>query len=61
MGAARAGDAGKGFVVVASKVKNLAGKAAKATEKTSPQITEIQSKKISLLVRSMELLGLSKK
>ena len=45
MGAARAGDAGKGFVVVASKVKNLAGKAAKATEKTSTQITEIQSAK----------------
>ena len=45
MGAARAGDAGKGFVVVASKVKNLAGKAAKATEKTSTQITEIESAK----------------
>ena len=45
MEAARAGDAGKGFVVVVSKVKNLAGKTAKATEGISTQITEFQSVK----------------
>jgi methyl-accepting chemotaxis protein len=50
MRAARAGDAGKGFVVVASKVKNLAKKTAKTTEETSTQITEIQSAKMSLLL-----------
>lgn len=41
--AARAGDAGKGFAVVASEVKNLASQTAKATEKISTQITEIQN------------------
>jgi len=45
MEAARAGDAGKGFVVVVSKVKNLAGETAKATEGISTQITEFQSVK----------------
>ena len=45
MEAARAGDAGKGFVVVVSKVKNLAGETAKATEGISTQITEFQSAK----------------
>lgn len=41
--AARVGDAGKGFTVAASKVKNLAGQAAKAAEEISTQIAEIQS------------------
>tara|TARA_B110000046_G_C12753404_1_gene297708 strand:+ start:313 stop:465 length:153 start_codon:yes stop_codon:yes gene_type:complete len=45
MEAARAGDAGEMFVVVASKVKNLAGETPKATEETSTQITEIESAK----------------
>ena len=40
--AARAGDAGKGFSVVASEVKNLAGQTAKATENISRQIGAIQ-------------------
>ena len=40
--AARAGDAGKGFVVVASEVKNLATQTAKATEEISGQIGAIQ-------------------
>lgn len=40
--AARAGDAGKGFSVVASEVKNLANQTAKATEEISIHITGIQ-------------------
>ena len=41
--AARAGEAGKGFAVVASEVKALAGQTAKATEEISQQIANIQS------------------
>lgn len=41
--AARAGEAGKGFAVVASEVKNLATQTAKATEEISSQITGMQS------------------
>lgn len=41
--AARAGEAGKGFAVVASEVKNLAGQTAKATEEIASQIAQIQS------------------
>ena len=41
--AARAGEAGKGFAVVASEVKELASQTAKATEAISEQITAIQS------------------
>lgn len=40
--AARAGEAGKGFAVVASEVKNLANGSAKATEEISNQITSVQ-------------------
>jgi methyl-accepting chemotaxis protein len=41
--AARAGEAGKGFAVVASEVKQLAGQSAKAAEEISNQIAQIQS------------------
>jgi methyl-accepting chemotaxis protein len=41
--AARAGEAGKGFAVVASEVKNLASQTSKATEEISGQIGEVQN------------------
>ncbi len=41
--AARAGDAGRGFTVVASEVKELASQTAQATERIAKQISDIQS------------------
>jgi methyl-accepting chemotaxis protein len=41
--AARAGEAGRGFAVVASEVKSLAGQTAKATEEISLQIRALQN------------------
>jgi methyl-accepting chemotaxis protein len=41
--AARAGEAGKGFAVVASEVKNLASETAEATEEIARQVGEVQS------------------
>ncbi|MFC3052058.1 methyl-accepting chemotaxis protein [Kordiimonas pumila] len=46
--AARAGDAGKGFTVVASEVKNLANQTAKATEDITSQISEIRNQTSSV-------------
>ncbi len=42
--AARAGEAGRGFAVVASEVKTLAGQTARATEEISRRISEIQER-----------------
>jgi methyl-accepting chemotaxis protein len=41
--AARAGEAGRGFAVVASEVKSLASQTAKATEEISGQVAEVQN------------------
>ena len=43
MEAVRVGDAGKGFSVVASDVKNLANQTAKRTEEIDSQIGQIQA------------------
>jgi methyl-accepting chemotaxis protein len=54
--AARAGEAGKGFAVVASEVKNLANQTTSATGEIGSQITEIQAG-ISKAVEAAEAIG----
>jgi methyl-accepting chemotaxis protein len=54
--AARAGEAGRGFAVVASEVKNLANQTAKATEQIASQITRMQED-TSGVVGAIEQIG----
>lgn len=54
--AARAGEAGKGFAVVASEVKNLANQTAKATEQISAQIMGMQGE-TDAVVESIDKIG----
>ncbi len=54
--AARAGEAGKGFAVVASEVKTLASQTSKATEQINQQINHIQSATVGV-VNAMEGFG----
>ena len=58
--AARAGEAGKGFAVVASEVKNLANQTSKATREISEQIQSIQgstSSAVSAITTIVELIN----
>ncbi len=54
--AARAGEAGKGFAVVASEVKSLATQTAKATEEISQQIGGVQTE-TDAAANSMDAIG----
>ncbi len=53
--AARAGNAGKGFSVVASEVKSLAGQTAKATEEITKQIKAMQNETNHVVVSIHEM------
>lgn len=53
--AARAGEAGKGFAVVASEVKNLANQTAKATDEIGGQISGIQSATVEAVSAIQEI------
>ncbi|MBI3447137.1 MAG: MCP four helix bundle domain-containing protein [Magnetospirillum sp.] len=58
--AARAGDAGKGFHVVANEVKNLANQTARATEEIATQIGAIQTETLDAVAairRITEVIG----
>ena len=55
--AARAGEAGKGFAVVASEVKELAAQTGKATEEISGQINAIQAN----IANAVDAIGLVEK
>ncbi len=54
--AARAGEAGKGFAVVASEVKNLASQTAKATEQIAQDVQAIQAQ-TTATVSAIEVIG----
>jgi methyl-accepting chemotaxis protein len=53
--AARAGDAGKGFAIVASEVKSLASQTEKATEEISSQVSAIQKATSTTVDRTDEI------
>jgi methyl-accepting chemotaxis protein len=55
--AARAGEAGRGFAVVASEVKQLAAQTAKATDEIGSQITEMQSATAESVAAIKEISG----
>ena len=55
--AARAGEAGKGFAVVASEVKGLSAQTAKATEEIASQVGEIQASTQSTVESIREISG----
>jgi methyl-accepting chemotaxis protein len=55
--AARAGEAGRGFAVVASEVKQLAAQTAKATDEIGSQITEMQSATTESVAAIKEISG----
>jgi methyl-accepting chemotaxis protein len=55
--AARAGEAGKGFAVVASEVKNLANQTGRATEEIAQQIANVQSETNSAVTEIEQIVG----
>lgn len=55
--AARAGEAGKGFAVVASEVKSLANQTAKATENITSQIADMQGNTDQVVKAIEEICG----
>jgi methyl-accepting chemotaxis protein len=56
--AARAGEAGKGFAVVASEVKNLANQTAHATEEIAQQVAAIQGETKTAVVAIQGISGI---
>ncbi len=56
--AARAGDAGKGFAIVAGEVKNLANQVAKATDEITAQIAAIQGATETSVHSVMDILAI---
>lgn len=53
--AARAGDAGRGFAIVAQEVKSLATQTAKATEDITAQIADVQNATSSAVLANEEI------